>query len=194
MTTESTQTSTAAGAGTDQPSVQQGTGATGTQATTTERTFTQDDVNRLLAEEKRKAKADQDTKVARERQAAEDAAKLAAGEFQTVAEHRAARIAELEAKTQTTEERLTAVSEAMEKQAKARLRTLPEEIRAMAPEGDVLALYSWLEKAEAAAAKIGQQQRTVGTPSGPRGSGGAPPAGGAGDLAAQKRSSTDYSL
>lgn len=190
-TTESTQP-TGAGAG-NQPSVQQGTG---TQPDTSgDRRFTQDEINAILAREKKQWRADEDTKIARARQQADDEAKAKQGEFQALADQRATKITELEAKSQGAEERLTAISEAMEKQAKARMKALPEEIRAMAPEGDVLALYTWLEKAEAAAAKLGTQApRPNGTPPGPRGTGAASVVSNTADLIAQKRASGDYSM
>lgn len=186
---ESTQ-QTGTGAG-NQPSVQPGSG---TQPESGDRRFSQDELNAFLAREKAKWKSDQEAKIARERQQAEDDAKAKQGEYQTLADQRATRIAELETKSQSTDERLTALSEAMEKQAKAHMKALPEEIKAMAPQGDVLALYDWLEKAEVAAAKLTAQLRTPGTPAGPKGNGQATATTSTSDLIAQKRASGDYSM
>jgi hypothetical protein len=85
---------------------------------------------------------------------------------------------------------LTVFAEEMERQAKARVRALPDELKAMAPEGDVLALYSWLTKAEAAAAKLAPKPAT-GTPPGPQGQGIAPMAT-PNDLIARKRAAGGY--
>lgn len=151
-------------------------------------TLSQEQFNAALAAEKRKWKQEQETAAQRAKQEAEDAAATQRGEFERLAGERAARITALEQEQTTTTERLTAYEAEMERQIKARLKALPEEIRAMAPEGDALARYAWLEKAEAAASKLAAS-RTPGTPSGPRGTGGTQSAapGNQQDLIAQKR-------
>jgi hypothetical protein len=152
-------------------------------------TLTQEQFNAAIAAEKRRWKAEQAQAETRAKQEAEDAARAAQGEFQALAEQRQQRITALETEHATTAERLTAYEAEMERQIKARLRALPEEIRAMAPEGDALARYAWLEKAETAAAKLAAT-RTPGTPSGPRGTGAAGSvATNNDDLIAKKRAS-----
>ncbi len=132
---------------------------------TTQPRFTQEELNALLAKERKETER-------RLKQQAEDDLKVKQGEFQSLAEQKAARVAELEAAKQTTEDRLAAISEAMTRQAEARLKALPAEIKAMAPEGDVLALYTWLEKAETAAQKLTTQKTALaGTNTGPSGTG-----------------------
>jgi hypothetical protein len=155
-------------------------------------TLTQEQFNAALAEEKRKWKAQQDAAAAEIKRKADEAAAAEKGEFEKLATDRATRIAALEAEHTTAAEQLTKYQEEMERQIKARLRALPEEIRAMAPEGDALMRFAWLEKAEQAAQKLAAT-RTPGTPPGPRGSG-AVPAANPTDLIAQKRASGDYAL
>lgn len=131
-------------------------------------------------------KQEQAARTEAERQAA------ARGEFEKLATDRAARVAQLEAEQAATDERLSAYEAEMERQIGARLKRLPDEIRAMAPESDTLARFAWLDKAEAAAQKL-TATRTPGTPSGPRGAGAAAlPQGG--DPVATKRASGDYAL
>lgn len=181
-------TGTAAGnqAGADAPA----SAGTPPAATQEASRFSQDQLNTLLAEEKRKWKQQHDEAARKVRQEAEEAAAAQRGEFEKLATERASRIAALETDLASRDARITALTEEIERQSKARLRALPEEIRAMAPEGDVLALYAWLGKAEAAAAKIGAPA-PAGTPPGPRGSGAAPLQTGD-DLVARKRASADY--
>lgn len=149
--------------------------------------FSQDDVNRFVAEEKRKWKQQQDEATNRAKQQAEEAAASARGEFEQLATERASRIVALESEHQTVTERLTAMEAEIERQVKARLRALPEEIRAMAPDADALTRYAWLEKAETAAAKLVQVVPTNGTPGGPRGIGTAVATATDTDLIAKKR-------
>jgi hypothetical protein len=134
-------------------------------------------------------------KLRTERQKQEQAAKAEAdkqaaarGEFEKLATERGVRVLELESETAKTSERIAAYEAEMERQIKVRLRPLPDEIKAMAPDGDALARYAWLEKAEAAAQKLAAT-RTPGTPGGPRGSGAQPAVNGAGadDLKQAKR-------
>lgn len=156
-------------------------------------TLTQEQFNAALAEEKRKWKVQQDTAAADIKRKAEEAAALEKGEFEKLASDRAARIAALESEHGTATEQLTRYQEEMERQVKARLRNLPEEIKALDPGGDVLTRFAWLEKAEAAAAKLVTQAAPRGTPPGPRGNG-ATPMPGAADLIAEKRASGEYAL
>jgi hypothetical protein len=147
--------------------------------------LTQAQVNAILAKERKaweaqaKARADDDLKAKQ-------------GEWEALATQRQATLTQLEADVQSKDERLAAFADEMDKQAKARLRQLPDEIKAMAPEGDVLALYAWLGKAEAAAAKLTPKPPT-GTPPGPRGNPQAPmntPE----DAIARKRASGGYDV
>lgn len=149
--------------------------------------LTQEQVNAIIADERRKWKQQQDAAAAKVRQEAEEAAAASRGEFEKLATERASRIAQLETEHTTATERLAAYQSEMERQIKARLRTLPEEIRAMAPDGDALTRYAWLEKAEAAAAKLVAIVPTNGTPAGPRGVGTAVAGATDTDLLAKKR-------
>jgi hypothetical protein len=156
--------------------------------------LTQEQFNAALAEEKRKWKQQQDAIADRARKDAEDKAAQEKGEFEKLASERGQRLAQIEAEHATANEQLTAYREEMERQIKARLRSLPEEIRAMAPEGDSLVRFAWLEKAEAAAAKLAATT-TPGTPAGPRGSGTPPsPTAGSSDAMARKKASGDYAV
>lgn len=157
-------------------------------------TLTQEQFNAALAEEKRKWKAQQDAAADKARKDAEDKAAQEKGEFEKLASERGTRLSQIETEHTATTERLTAYEAEMERQIKARLRSLPEEIKAMAPEGDTLARFAWLDKAEAAAAKLAATT-TPGTPSGPRGSGAQPSVTSAsGDAVARKKASGDYAV
>lgn len=158
-------------------------------------TFTQDQLNAAIAEEKRKWKAQQDAAADKARKDAEEKAAAEKGEFEKLATDRATRITALEAEQAGAAERVAAYEAEMERQIKARLRSLPEEIRAMAPEGDTLTRFAWLDKAEQAAAKLAAT-RTPGTPPGPRGTGAAPPssATAGADALAQKRAGGGYDI
>lgn len=156
--------------GDDGKNTQAGAGAA-TQAATpvVEVKFTQEDVDRIIRERLAEEKRRNETQAEKIKRQAEDEAKAKQGEYQALAEQRAARIAELE----PVAEQNTRLQELMERQIKDRLKNLPEEIRAMQPDGDVLARFDWLSKAEAAAAKL-QAARSPGTPPGPKGNGAAP--------------------
>ncbi|RTL01216.1 MAG: hypothetical protein EKK59_03335 [Neisseriaceae bacterium] len=156
-------------------------------AAATPPTLTQEQVNAIIADERRKWKQQQDAIATKARQEAEEAAAASRGEFEKLASERAARIAQLETEHTTAAEQLAAYQSEMERQVKARLRALPEEIRAMAPDGDALTRFAWLEKAEAAAAKLIAVVPTNGTPAGPRGVGTAVAGATDTDLLAKKR-------
>lgn len=145
--------------------------------------MSQAQVNAILAKERKAWQTAADTKAA-------DDLKVKQGEWEALASQRKADLDRTQAELERRDERLAALSEEMDKQAKARVRALPDEIRAMAPEGDVLALYAWLTKAEAAAAKLAPKPAT-GTPPGPRGNGAAPMST-PDDLIARKRASGGY--
>lgn len=169
----------ATGTAGDPPAQQAGQTSTGTAGGDTggaEARFTQEEVNRFLAEEKRKFKQQMEAEQLRAKATADAEALAKAGEFQQLAEQRQVRLSQIEQELQADKERAEAYAAAMEQQLKARLKALPEEIRAMDPGGDILTRYEWVGKAEAAAQKL-IQQRPAGTPGGPRGTGGAPPAG-----------------
>jgi hypothetical protein len=160
-------------------------------------TLTQEQFNAALAAERRKWKTDQEAATAKAQRDAEEAAKAKQGEFQSLAEQRAARIAELEATEAGKAERLTALETEIKQQTDARLKALPKEIAEMKPEtDDPLIVYRWLARAEQAAAKLTGQQppRNPGTPPGPRGGGVNPTAGAGGDTVAAKRASGDYTM
>jgi hypothetical protein len=156
--------------------------------------FTQEQFNSALADERRKWKAAQDEAARKIKQDADDKAAQEKGEFEKLANDRQARITVLEQEQASAGEQLTALQEAMEKQIKARIRALPEELRDMIPEtADVLTRYELVGKAEAAAAKLGKPA-IPSTPPGPRGSGAQPPVGQAPDVTAQKRASGEYAI
>lgn len=146
-----------------------------------------DDVNtQLQALKKWKDEQEAAARAAQEKQAAER------GEWEKVATERAQRIADLETQLTPATKRLEAFEAELTRQLQKRVRALPAEIREMQPDGDALALLAWVDKAEAAAAKIAQP---LGTPAGPRGTGIVPRADAdAASVLAQKRASGDYSL
>lgn len=152
--------------------------------------FNQEQVNKMIAAERRKVEAELKRKA--DEQAAE-----AAGQWQTLAEQRAAEVASLRTASETTQAQLTTALALIEAEAERRIKALPAEIRAMKPEGDAIAIYSWLPKAETAASKLAGQPATppAGTPAGPRGAGSAPSqAISASELIMRKRASGDYDV
>lgn len=158
--------------------------------------FNQDDVNRMIADEKRKFKQQHDDAAAKVKRESDERAALEKGEFEKLASERGSRLEKAEAAALSGNERLAAFETEMERQFKARLKVLPDEIREMEPDGDVLTRFAWLPKAEAAAVKLAGSippRPNLSSPSGPRGTGGST-ATHAPDLAAQKRASGDYSL
>lgn len=131
--------------------------------------FTQDDVNRMLADEKRKLKQQQDDAAAKIKREAEEKAALEKGEYEKLASERGSRLAQIEAEYTTTAERVTAYEAEMERQIKARLKALPEAIRDLDPGGDMLTRFAWLPKAEALAASFAAPSPAPrGTPPGAR--------------------------
>lgn len=167
-------TTSTAGAGTS-PGVDSGAG---TSASTTAEgaRFTQEDMNRVAAEERRKAEAAAKAKFEAEAhaartKAAEEAAKRS-GEWERLAgTYQAERDAKA-AEHETLSGRHASLVEAVEGLLKDALKELPEEIRALAPGGDDLAArLAWVKQARSAAAKL-TSQRPTGTPPGPRGIGG----------------------
>lgn len=172
-----------------QPITDTGTGSTpdapaGTPpAATSEPGLTQAQVNAILAKERKAWEA-------AAKQRADDDLKAKQGEWEALATQRQQALDRTQAELESRDQRLAALSEEMDKQAKARVRVLPDELKAMAPEGDVLALYAWLSKAEAAAAKLAPKPAT-GTPPGPRGTGSAPMST-PDDLIARKRAQGGY--
>lgn len=147
-----------------------------------------DEINQKL----RRLESEAAQRDAEQRQRADQEA-AAKGEFEKLATERAQRLAQIEPEHTALTERYTALVELVEKQAQQRIRALPEELRALKPEGDVTTLLDWLGKAEAAAAKL-TSPRTPGTPTGPRGPGNETPTGIAPDVAALKRATNDYVL
>lgn len=147
-----------------------------------------DEVNTRLRElEAEKAKRDQSERAAADKAAAER------GEWERLAGERQARLDAAESLSATAAERITAYEAEMERQYKARVKELPQEIRDMEPEGDALSRFAWIPKAEAAALKLAAT-RTPGTPSGPRGTGAAPAPYSTADLVAHKRASGGYDM
>lgn len=113
--------------------------------------FTQADVDRILTERlsKEKSKAE-----AAQKKAAEEAAAKALteqGEYKTLAEQRAQRIAELEAlssgtaeKAQTLEEQLASYKVTLESYVKAQRKNVPSHISALLDNLDLPAQLKWL--------------------------------------------------
>lgn len=178
MTDSAQTTDTVAGISTDAPA-----GTAATSPANDGKVLTQEQFNAALAKERKaweasaKARSDEEIKIKQ-------------GEWEAVANERKQALDKLTAEIADRDSRLQTFAEEMERQAKARVRALPDELKAMAPEGDVLALYSWLSKAEAAAAKLAPKPAT-GTPPGPQGQGMAPMAT-SNDLIARKRASGGY--
>lgn len=156
-------------------------------------TLSQEQFNAALADERRKWKAQQDAAADKARKDAEDKAAQEKGEFEKLANERGQRLSQIEAEHATTAERLTAYEAEMERQITARLRSLPLEIRAMAPEGDSLTRFAWLDKAEAAAQKLAATL-TPGTNSGPRGSAARESVNASDDAIARKKASGEYAV
>lgn len=149
-----------------------------------------DEVNTALAELKAwKAEREKEAAAAEAaRKSQEEAEAAQRGEFEKLANERAAKLKEIEAQHASTAERIKAYEEAMEAQYKQRLKALPEAIRDLAPSGDTLTRYNWLATAETAAAKLAKPE-VRGTPSGPRGTGTSSNAStSSDDLKQQKRS------
>ncbi len=98
---------------------------------------------------------------AREREAAEKQ-----GEYQSLYEREKARAAELE----PHRERAERLEAALASHVKDLARDLPEDLRALMPDAPAETQLEWIGKARKAAAKL-TEQRTPGTPSGPKGNG-----------------------
>lgn len=156
--------------------------------------FTQEQLNSAIAEEKRKWKQQQDAAIAEAGRKAAEAEAKQKGEFEKLATDRGARLETIEADYATLQERYTALTELIEKQAKGRIQALPDELRAMKPEGDVTALLDWLGKAEIAASKLLSTPRSPGTPAGPRLGSGIGSYDSPAEILAQKRASGGYDL
>jgi exonuclease VII large subunit len=136
-----------------------------------------DEVNTELAElRKWRQERDQADEAAKKKQQTDaDEQARQKGEFEKLATERQQRLDSLEQQHKSTRERVQALTEAMEVQIKARMRALPDELKAMVPESaDVLTRYDLVGKAEIAAQKLAPAQRTHGTSPGPRGPGVAP--------------------
>lgn len=150
--------------------------------------FNQEQVNKMIAAERRKVEAELKRKA--DEQAAE-----AAGQWQTLAEQRAAEVVSIRTASEQLQTQLDTALALIAAEAERRIKALPVEIRAMQPEGDAIALYGWLPKAEAAAQKLGKpaDAPAAGTPAGPRGAGSAPNGSiSATELVNRKRASGDY--
>lgn len=141
-----------------------------TTTTATEKTFTQAELDRVvqqrLAEEKDRAKK----AVQKDKEAADEAARLKAGEFETLATERGAKVTTLEQQVETLTAQLKTYQDAIAAQLTERVKALPEELRALDPDGDPVARLAWLVKAEAAAKKLAPTATTTtvttGTPRG----------------------------
>ena len=153
---------------------------TGTQPeTAAEKKFSQAEVNRMMAEDRRKTKA-----------AADEAQRIKAGEFEALATERKTRLDETEAELERLKQQNAAYETRLETDLKARIKALPEEMRDLVAGETLDARAASLDKVEAAAKKL-IAQRTPGTPSGPRGNGGS--TGNTMEkLIADKRQSGDY--
>jgi hypothetical protein len=149
-TTERAETTDAGATGAAQ------TGAA-TQAATqeTEAKFTQEDVNRLLAEEKRKLKQQQTEAADKARREAEEKAALEKGEFEKLATQRGSELAQTKATLEAATARIEAYEAVLERQIKARVKSLPEKVRGKLPDGDTLTRHAWLEMVEELAGEVG---------------------------------------
>ncbi len=139
--------------------------------------LTQDQFNAALAKERREWQAKQRAETERARQEAEQAAAERNGEYQRLADERKTKITTLEGDLSQHQERINALTEAMNAQIESRVNALPDEVRALLPtNSDPLALFAALPNAEALAAKLQPAAPTqaaprVVTPTGPRGTG-----------------------
>jgi hypothetical protein len=156
-------------------------------------TLTQDQFNAALADEKRKWKQAQAAEVAEAARKAAEAEAATKGEFEKLANERAARLSQIEAEQATTAARVSAYENVLTAQIKARVKALPEAARSKLPEGDPLSQIAWLDAVEAAveAAMPTAPRPPLRTPiGGTSTSTNITPS----DLAANKRASGDYAL
>jgi flagellar biosynthesis/type III secretory pathway protein FliH len=148
-TTERAETTDAGATGAAQ------TGAATQAATEPEAKFTQEDVNRLLAEEKRKLKQQQTEAADKARREAEEKAALEKGEFEKLATQRGSELAQTKATLEAATARIEAYEAVLERQIKARVKSLPEKVRGKLPDGDTLTRHAWLEMVEELAGEVG---------------------------------------
>lgn len=161
---------TTAGAGIT-PGTASGGSTSAASTTEGEKRFTQDEVNRLLAEERRKADEKRKADEARAKAQAAEAAAKESGEWKSLAETVTHERDRLSQEHTTLAERHGALAAQVEALIKAQLKELPDEIAALAPGGDDLAArLEWVAKARKAASKV-TATATPGTPTGPRGAG-----------------------
>lgn len=159
-----------------------------------EKKFSQADFDAAIKERLERERKTASEKHQKDKDAAAEQERIKAGESQAVAEERLTKLQAAEAERDRLKTDHAALVEVVKKENQARMKALPEELRAMIPDGDdVTAQRELIIKAEAAAAKLGIS-RAPGTPPGPRGSGapnGTPPAEAA---AAKKRAGGQYSM
>jgi hypothetical protein len=124
-------------------------------------------------------------KVEAEREAERQRKAEEAGEFQRLYETEKQQRQEVEARAARAE----ALETALTAHVKELARDLPEDLRALMPEASPDVQLEWLTRARKAAAKL-TEQRTPGTPPGPKGNGTVTPT--TPDLVAQKRASGIY--
>lgn len=151
---------------------QTGTATQATQETEASK-FTQDDVNRFLAAEKDKWKKQQAAEVAEAKRKAAEAEAAAKGEFEQLATQRGTELAQAKTSLEAATARIEAYEAVLERQIKARVKSLPDKVRGKLPETDTLARHAWLEMVEELAGDVGAAR--VGAPdinAGARGSGG----------------------
>lgn len=182
-TAQPTETPTTGGEPGKQPS-----GGTGEQPTAQtsggSRTFTQDQVNAMLADERRKAK-EKSEREQEEQRAVEQ------GEFQKLADQRQKSLEKLEPEVARLTEANTRLSTLIETILADRVRQLPAELAELRPSGNVEEQVSWLVKAEKAASKLVKERGPV-MPGGPRGTGAAATQQTLDDLVEAKRRSGQY--
>jgi seryl-tRNA synthetase len=181
---------TQAPASTEQPPVATPPAAAQTTETVTEHMIPKSRLDEVLQENKR-LKDEQAARDEKARKETEARAK-AQGEWEKLATDKDTELTALKPQLQTAQERLAAYEQLMTDEIKERMKALPDEIKAMKPDGDVLQQRTWLQKAEAAAAKL-SIARSPGTPAGPTGSGGtSTPHTTVEEIAARKRASGVY--
>lgn len=113
------------------------------------RTFTQEDVNRIVQQRLREEKEAADRK-AKEKEARDK------GEFEKLAATVTAERDDLQKKLTASTERNTALTEKITAIINQEIKALPESIRDLKPEtDDVLLIADWLVKAKKSAAKMG---------------------------------------
>lgn len=149
---------------TKQPADEKPTGIV-TGPETEAKSFTQADVDRIVADRLSREKVKAQELADKARHEAETAAALKNGEFEKLATDYKSQLDALTPKAEYAER----LVETLTAQLDARVKRLPADVAVLDPGGDVLARLTWLDKAEALAAKLtGAAQGTQGNKPAPK--------------------------